>query len=453
MAKINFLLFLLSFVFPLSADSPTEIGTDAYVYGYPLITMEMTRKVMTNTAFPNGMRVPMGQFGHARTYPDAKFNEVTAPNADTLYSVAWLDLTKEPYILHLPDVGDRYYLMPMISAWTNVFADPGTRTTGTKEGNYAITGPNWIGTLPDGVKEYKSPTNMVWILGRTYCSGTPEDYKKVHALQDQYTLTPLSSYGKSYSPPKGRVDPTINMSMSVRDQVNRLDANTYFSMLAALMQKNPPAAQDLQILARMSQIGIIPGKPFTLGNNAAALANAPLRGQEKIQAYQMTEVPLVNGWMMTLNAGDFGTDYLERAFVASIGLGVNLPEDAVYPSTTVDSDGALLDGTNQYVLHFTKEQIPPVKGFWSLTLYNHQYFFYDNPLNRYTLSPRDSLKYNADGSLDLYIQNSSPGKKKESNWLPAPKRPFVLMLRLYWPEPSVLTGHWTPPAIVNYHSD
>src|SRR5262245_16442824 len=188
-----------------------EIGVDAYVYGYSLVTMEYTRRVMTNTAEPKGTHAPMGQFVRMREYPNAKFRDVTAPNADTLYSTAWLDLSREPYVLSLPDMDDRYFLMPMLDGWTNVFEVPGTRTTGNKAQTYAITGPGWKGNLPEGVKELKFPTNMVWILGRTYCTGTPDDYKACHAVMDKYDLRPLSAYGRSYTPSAGKVDPAIDM--------------------------------------------------------------------------------------------------------------------------------------------------------------------------------------------------------------------------------------------------
>jgi hypothetical protein len=227
-----------------SAEEVSRIGRAAYVYGYPLVTMELTRRVMTNTASVSDKAAPMGQFRNLRTYPDAAFRAVTAPNADTLYSTAWLDLTKEPYILSLPDEEGRYYLMPMLSGWTDVFASPGKRTTGTGAQKFAITGPGWQGDLPDGVKQIEAPTNMVWILGRTYCTGTAEDYSAVHALQAQYELVPLSAYGKTYTPPKGKVGPKIDMQTAVRDQVNRLPASEYFALLAELMKSNPPAAAD-----------------------------------------------------------------------------------------------------------------------------------------------------------------------------------------------------------------
>ena len=439
---------------PVTAAEATALGTEAYIYGYPLITMEFTRRVTTNVVQPTGLRAPMGQFANARTYPDASFKDVTAPNADTLYSSAWLDLSKEPYVLSLPDEGDRYYLIPMLDGWTDVFQVPGKRTTGDKAQTYAITGPGWKGTLPQGVKEYKSPTSMVWILGRTYCTGTPEDYKAVHELQDQYKLVPLSAYGKPYAPPEGKVDPSIDMKTAVRDQVNGLTAEAYFSLLATLLKDNPPAKADAPMVAKLTKLGIVPGQAFDaskLGNEAAkALADVPKLGFEKIMGHFKEAGRMENGWTFSTKTGLYGTDYLQRAFVTAIGLGANRPQDAVYPTSEADAEGKPYSGANKYVMHFPKGQLPPVNGFWSLTMYNGEYFFVANPLNRYSISARQNLKANADGSTDLYIQNESPGADKESNWLPAPTDKFILMLRLYWPKeknPSIVNGTWKIPAV------
>jgi hypothetical protein len=430
------------------------IGTDAYIYGYPLVTMEMTRRVMTNVAVPTGMHAPMGQFALMREYPTAAFRDVTAPNADTLYSVAWLDLSREPYIFSIPDAHGRYFLMPMLDAWTTVFQVPGTRTTGTKAQRYAITGPRWKGTLPAGVVEYKSPTNLVWILGRTYCTGTPEDYKKVHEFQDQLSLVPLSGYGKSYTPPPGHVDPRIDMKTAVRDQVNALDAEAYFKLMAELMKNNSPTAADAPFVAKISRIGIVPGQDFDITKldsaTAAAIRKVPDLAQAKIKSSIPSVSTAVNGWNMFRKTGVYGTDYLDRAVITAFGLGANRPEDAVYPISLRTPDGKPYDGANRYVMHFDKGGLPPVKGFWSLTMYNSEFFFVENPLNRYTLSERNKLKFNADGSVDLYLQAANPGLSKESNWLPAPNGKFVLMLRLYWPNetaPTILDGTWKPPAV------
>lgn len=430
------------------------IGIEAYIYGYPLVTMEITRRVGTNVTEPDGFRAPMGQFANLRDYPTAAFKIVTAPNADTLYSSAWLDVSKEPYILSLPDEDGRYYLMPMLSAWTDVFQVPGKRTTGTKAQTYAITGPNWVGKLPDGITEYKSPTSLIWIIGRTYCTGTPEDYKAVHIIQDKYSLVPLSSYGKPYTPNKGKINPDIDMKTPPRDQVKQMDAGTYFKMMATLMKDNPPSKADSLIVEKMAKIGLSPGKDFDISKISSSVAKglekAPKAALEKIQSQFDKAGTSVNGWEIFTNTGVYGTDYLNRAIITMLGLGANRPQDAVYPTSKKDADGNLYRGDNKYVIHFKKGQLPPVNGFWSLTMYNSEFFFIENPLNRYTLSQRNEFKLNVDGSIDLYLQNESPGKDKESNWLPAPKGEFVLMLRLYWPKednPTILNGTWQPPAV------
>ncbi len=436
----------------LTEDQALQMGTEVYIYGYSLVTMDVTRSVMTNVKSLEGLRAPMGQFVNAREYPNASFRDVTAPNADTLYSSAWINVGQEPYVLQVPDEGDRYYLMPMLSGWTDVFADPGTRTTGTKAQTFAIVGPNWKGTLPKGMKELISPTNMVWIIGRTYCTGTPEDYKAVHQLQDQYKLVPLSAFGKDYTPPEGKVDPNIDMKTPVRDQVNALPAKDYFNRLALLLKDNPPAKEDAQMVATMAKLGIKPGEEFDVGKLDAqiqkGLEKSIKAGQEAIMNHFKNAGVEKNGWTFSTKTGKYGTDYLQRAFIAAVGLGANLPQDAIYPTTTVDSQGNKLNGANKYTIHFNKGELPPVKGFWSLTMYDDKYFFTDNALNRYTLSARNDLKKNEDGSVDLLIQHESPGKDKESNWLPAPAGDFILMLRFYWPEDAIINGTWAPPAVV-----
>ena len=427
------------------------LATDAYIYGYPLVTMEMTRRVITNVARPEGTKAPMGHIIKLRQYPDASFRDVTAPNADTLYTTAFVDVGKEPWVLSIPDMKGRYALFPMLDGWTDVFEVPGKRTTGTKAQTYAITGPGWKGTLPPGVREYKSPTSIVWILGRIYCTGTPEDYKAVHELQDQCKLVPLSSYGKPYTPPEGKVDPSIDMKTAVREQVNRMNAKEYFSLLSQLLKTNPAA--DAPALARFAKIGLVPGKDFDAAKlNADFIKRIPEVGFDRImvQFKLNKEVKDVNGWGFTTKTGIYGTDYLMRALVTAIGLGANRPQDAVYPTSLKDSEGRPYEGTNKYVMHFPKGQLPPVHGFWSLTMYNDKYFFVSNPINRYSISARQKLKSNPDGSTDLYIQKDSPGPDKESNWLPAPAGKFVLMLRMYWPDerkPSIVNGSWTIPAV------
>ena len=353
-------------------------------------------------------------------------------------------------------MGDRYFLLPMLDGWTDVFQVPGKRTTGDKAQKYAITGPGWSGTLPAGVTEYKSPTAMVWILGRIYCTGTPQDYAAVHALQDKFTLVPLSSYGKPYTPPPGVVDPTVvETGKSVRDLVDAMDITTYFNYLAQLMKTNPPSAADAPIVAQMAKIGLVPGQDFDPSKLGAfdkeALRAVPKAAQLRVMSHMKDMGKNINGWTFFTQTGLYGTQYLDRALITAIGLGANRPQDAIYPTSEKDAEGKEYNGTgNKYVMHIDKGQFPPVNGFWSLTMYDAGYFFVPNVLNRYTLSSRNKFVTNADGSVDLYLQADSPGKDKEANWLPAPKAKFIPMLRLYWPKetpPTILDGSWALPPV------
>jgi hypothetical protein len=266
---------------------------------------------------------------------------------------------------------------------------------------------------------------------------------------------PLSSYGKPYTPLPGEVDNALDMKTGVRDQVDHLEVNDYFNYLAKLMKTNPPTAEDAPMVATMAKIGLVPGQDFDPSKLGAfdkeAIKAVPKLGQVKIMEYFKKSAEPINGWViLTKDVGQYGTDYLQRALVTAIGLGANRPKDAIYPTSEKDADGKEYDGTKNYVMHIEKGQMPPVDGFWSLTMYDAKFFFVPNPINRYTVSSRSKFMPNADGSVDLYLQSDSPGKAKEANWLPTPKAKFIPMLRLYWPKetpPSILDGTWKPPAI------
>ena len=443
----------------VKAEEAKSAASDVYTFAYPLVTMEYTRRISTNVAAPGAAQAPMGQWAKLRSYPAVDNHAVTAPNADTYYTIVWLDVSKEPWIISVPDMHGRYFLLPMLDGWTNVFADPGARTTGTGAQTFAITGPGWSGTLPAGVPEYKSSTGMVWLLGRIYCTGTPEDSKIVHDLQDKMSAVPLSSYGKKYTPPAATVDAAIDMKTETRAQVDALDGGAYFKLFAELLKANPPVAADSEIVAKMAKIGITPGQDFDIAkldsSTRKGIMDAVKPAQEKIMGF-MKEAPIAgdakidNGWFFTTKTGLYGTNYRMRALITAIGLGANRPEDAIYPTSDGPDIIKKYSGANKYVLHFAKGGTPPVKGFWSITMYDSAYFFVPNPINRYTVSSRSKFTANADGSVDVYVQNESPGKAKEANWLPAPKGRFILMMRLYWPSPtppSILDGSWKPPAV------
>jgi len=433
-----------------AADRTHEIGTQAYIYAYPMILMEITRRVMTNVEAPSASRMPMNRFGHLRAFPDHTMREVVRPNADTLYSLAWFDVSKEPQVLSISDTGGRYYMLPMLDMWTDIIAAPGSRTSGTKAANFAIVGPTWRGSLPDGVETVRSPTSIGWILGRTQTNGAA-DYENVHRIQDGYKLTPLGRWGKPYTPPaKSPVNPTWDMKTPPPVQVARMSAKDYFELFAKLLKDNPPHEFDWNMVEQLKQIRIIPGEDFSFSELSAEKQKALERAvgdAQKIIAAAL-QVEAVNGWQTARELmGTYGTSYSRRAYIALIGLGANVPEDAVYPMSKVDSNGKPYDGSQRYVLHFDKGELPPVRGFWSLSMYDEKMYFADNPIRRYAIGDRDKLQFNKDGSLDIYIQHASPGKNRESNWLPAPKGRFDLILRAYWPMLEVLTGGWNPPAV------
>jgi hypothetical protein len=445
----------------LSPSQARQIAEDAYVYGYSLITTEVTRVQMSNVPKVEGLTGPMGQFVNVPKYPPADYRGVSAPNADTLYSIGWADLS-EPQVFSHPDMGGRYYLFEVVDLWmSDSKSSPSKRTADGKVANYLFTGPGWKGGVPVEMKHIPIATRYMVILGRTYADGTEQDYNAVHALQAQYKFTPLSAWGKPYTPVAPPVNSNPGFSMTDKPQTVILAMGTegYFSLMAKLMAAAaPPAAGDAPMVTRMARIGIVPGKPFEMSKLdpavQAALNDIPQSALKKIEANKDALGGMVNGWTVTEGLGTYGPgDYLKRAVVAAFGWPANQEDDAVYPYTEVDSKGQKLTGANKYTLTFAKGATPPVKGFWSITMYliDNGWWFVPNPLNKFTVSPRDNPKPNADGSLTLYFQNESPGADKEANWLPAPKGDFLPMLRMYYPaktSPSILNGSWKPPAVV-----
>jgi hypothetical protein len=438
----------------LRAQQAAEAAVQAVIYGLPLVLMDITMRKTTNASPARRLARPVNQFAHLRAFPTAAFKDVVRANVDTLYSSAFLDLAREPLVLSVPDTHGRYYLLPMLDAWTNVFATPGSRTTGTKPGKFVITGPRWNGTVPQGLQQLKSPTDMVWILGRTQTNG-PQDYPAVHSIQDGYALVPLSQYARRFTPPDGSFDPSVDMNTPPVEQVRKMSATQFFSTLASLLKTNPPPASDAPMLDTLAQIGIKAAEPFEPANLdplvSTALESSVAGALEKLQETQKRFGTLVNGWHLPPNnLGDYGSDYASRAVIALIAFGANLPADAVYPTTYVDADTNPLHGANRYVLHFDSGLTPPANAFWSVTLYDSESFFVDNPINRYAISSWMPLRLNNDGSLDLYLQHKSPEKHQQPNWLPAPQGAFNVTMRIYWPKvrgPSICDGSWVPPAV------
>jgi hypothetical protein len=438
------------------------IGVDAYVYFYPLLSMDISRKQFTNIEpgkeFGKG---PMNMVVSVPSYPPADFKGVVRSNFDTLYSIVWLDLTKEPMVISAPDTDGRYYLLPMLDMWTDVFASPGWRTTGTTAATYLVTPPGWRPDLrdkfteefelPKDTQRITAPTPYAWVIGRTKTDGPP-DYPAVQKIQAGLKAVPLSEWGKAPMPVQVKIDPAVDMKTAPKTQVDTMPAAKYFAYAAELLKLNPPHLTDEPILAQMRRIGIVPGQSFDFEKLPPAVKKALDGAPEAAQALMQWKLPtlarVANNWSMNTDTmGVYGNYYLKRAIVAQQGLGANVPEDAVYPLNLGDDAGRPLDGANKYTMHFAKEALPPVRAFWSITLYDQDGFQVGNTLNRFAVSSWMPFKYNSDGSLDLYFQSESPGKDKEANWLPAPKGPFNLTMRLYSPKADVLTGKWNPPAV------
>jgi hypothetical protein len=453
--------FLLAQATTIRADdkadklTPAEakaVAQEAYVFGLPLVYIAVQLETQTNVAKPQGGRAPFGQFAHYREFPDAANKQVVGLNVDTLYSFANLDLAAELIVLSVPPMGDRWWLMQIIDAWNDVPAAPGARTVGGEGGNFALVGPNWKGELPDGLKEYRVDTNLCMIGGRTYTAGKA-DYDAVHKIQDQYKLTPLSKWGTDYTPPATvPIRPGVDAKTPVPTQAFKMPAEQFFNRLSELLVNNPAREADAPIMARIAKLGIVPGAKFKMDAFDAdirkAIDEGVGAGQQAIRDGESKMGEMVNGWQIARDLGRYGTKYTYRATWTFFGVGGNLVEDAIYPLALVDSDGKQLKCGNKYVLHLAKNQIPPVNAFWSLTMYGEDSYLVDNVLNRYSLGDRSKCRFGEDGSLTLYLQNESPGKDKEDNWLPAPKvGAFKLALRLYGPKKEVTTGTWKPPAV------
>jgi hypothetical protein len=435
----------------VDAETAYAIGVEGYTFLYPLVLMDITRRQITNTEKVSfaPLRSPADVFLNIPTFPPAEFRAVVRPNFDTLYSSAFLDLRKEPKIVSVPAAGDNYYLLPMYDMFGEVFASPGSRTTGGDPGDFAICPPGWAGKLPAGLRRYDAPSKWVWIIGRTEASVAT--FGKVHEFQSGLKITPLSAWPGDPPTVTGKVDASVDDKTEPLRQVFAMDAEGFFSYASELLEEHGPHFQDYPILDRLARVGFHINETFDLTSSnqvvQEALTKAVPAAQKKITERQHSIGSLVNGWrMVTENIGNYGTDYLQRACVELVGLGANLPEDAMYPLVFTDADGNPFDGRSRYVWHLGKDNLPPVQAFWSLTLYDAEGYQVANELNRFAIGDRDELQFNDDGSLDIYVQHDTPSEGP-SNWLPAPEGGFNLCARLYYPKAEALDGTWKPPAV------
>ena len=423
------------------------LGAEAYLYGYPLVMMETTR-------VHSGQFIgPENQLRLVRQFPDANFKDVVRPNVDTLYTTAFISMKDGPWVFEMPANTERYELMPFMDAWTNVFASPGTRTSGTAAATYLLTGPGWQGDVPVGMQRLQSPTDMVWLIGRTQTNGVA-DYASVHRLQDRLRLKKLGPYNKPNASTPDAWQRSTMPAVPPVVQMRNMTTADFYERLIGLMVANPASADDAPMLQRLAAVQLVPGQAVSLNAlNKACFALGRWLADYKVHKVLSTKATDGTWSSPPLNLGAYGTDYNTRAAVAMVGLGANLPQDALYPNTSLDHEGKQLMGDQRYRLHFKANQLPPVKAFWSITAYGADEFLIDNPLKRYALGDRDALSFNADGSLDIWIQASAPDTPaKRSNWLPVKDQaPFLLNARLYWPKDDALNGGWKMPPVERLH--
>jgi hypothetical protein len=355
-------------------------------------------------------------------------------------------------VVTLPDTGNRYVVMQAMNMWTDNFMSVGTRTPETKFGNFLIAGPKWNGTAPADVKgTFRCSTRYAWVLVQMSCA-SPAEYPEINALQDQLKITPLSAWGKPYTPPDNvPINPNVDTTATPYDQVRLMTGTMFFKRLAQALKDNPPYPADTAALEKLKKIGVEPSSDF----DPSKLDPEVLKGINKTPPLVWMEFATgpysektVDGWLYIMNLGRYGTDYKTRAFCAYVGLGALCKEDAIYPSCFVDGDGKVLDGAAKYVMHFHKGQLPPSNvGVWSVSQYREN-FYVPNPINRYGILSSMPLKYNSDGSLDIYLQKDSPGPDKESNWLPnPPSDPFNLTVRVYQAKKEILDGTYKLPPV------
>ena len=426
------------------------LGAEAYIYGYPLVIMDVTR---ANAALTLG---PENELHRVRRFPDAGFKDVVRPNVDTLYTNAFIDMAQGPWVFEMAANAQRYEVMPFMDAWTNIFAALGTRSGGTAGGRYLLAGRDWQGEVPAGLKLLRAPTRIVWLIGRTQTHGVA-DYAQVHRLQDGINLRSLADWKADLqadrSPAAAAWQPVAKAATQPLPPVQQLKAmasEEFFKRLALLLVDNPPAEADGPMVLKLARLGLGPGRLPDWGwADRRAVGLGRWIADWKVARELKQPRDLLRGWATPpAMLGHYGTFYNTRAVVAMVGLGANLPADAMYPNTRIDDRGSALDGSHRYRLHFKAGELPPVHAFWSVTAYGADDFLIDNPLQRHALGDRDPLKLNADGSLDLWVQAAPPPPDKLGNWLPVKAgAPFLLNARLYWPKPAALNGDWGMPVV------
>jgi hypothetical protein len=436
----------------LTEEDTQRIAEDIYIYGYPLLLMEITKRMLTATPYPTLHSAPVNQFAHGRFPPRPDEKSGIHANADCLTSSAWLDLAKEPIVLTIPAC-DRYHLLSCFSGWHQIFDTCSPRNSGTHGGHFALVPPRWRGKMPAAVKPLVAPTEMVWIRGLLEVRGA-EDADVVHNLQDQFRLSPLSEWDHQPVPHSVPFRLDVNQKTTPQEQVATFDARSFYTRLSRLMQRNPAQPCDAEIIAEFVRIGFFPGEDFAFemlpGQTARAMQRAVEPAQVKIADAEKKSAlaRTLPHWSLQTHPDPYHKSYLDRAAFARSGVFSAMPEDILCFHTSVDHTGEPLKGTHRYVINFARDMSPPVNAFWSITLYDARQQLVLSNTRRNAIGNWDRLRLNSDNSLSVHIQHEWPGEAEDYNWLPSPRDVFSLALRMYWPKREALTGIWRPPALI-----
>jgi hypothetical protein len=393
---------------------------------------------------------PLNSLAMLHDYIEPQERIVACPNQDVVYGFGILSLDKEPVVVQVPDFGDRFWVYQIGDQRTDGFAELG-KMYGSEAGFYLLVGPDWEGTPPDGIKKvFRSPTKIGYVVPRAFLNDTSEDKAAVQPVINQIMMYPLSEYTGEIKTKDWTKIPKFPSQAEGEEEVKWVVPEKFFDQLPDVLKEVPPLPGEEPIYALIQSV--LDAASKDAGIKAAldqAAVDADANIVKPLFQFRNYGIPLPANWTTINNGADFGTDYFTRTAVAKSNIFVNQAVETKYFYQDLDSTGARLNGSKRYTVTFAKGELPPVKGFWSLTLYNEHHFFHPNDLKRYSLGTKNkNLKYNPDGSLTLYVQAEPPGEDKMSNWLPAPEGDFSLYVRAYWPEASVLEGKWTPPPVV-----
>jgi hypothetical protein len=431
------------------------VAREAYLWGWSLVNARHRRASFARAPEPGyqGGVLPAAPTGYVSMLtdyitPDQRF--VAHPNQDVVYGFGFAAVDKDPIVVQVPDFGDRFWVTAIYDARSDEFSNLG-KQYGTKPGMFLVVGPNWKGETPAGITAVlRSPTDLVGMAPRVFMDDTPEDRVAIQALLNQVLIYPLSKYTGTMQTKEWKKAPSFGPAAQKGTETRWVDPNTFFDELPEVLNEVPPLPGEEGMYARFRALLDAAAKD---PGAKATLKQVALDSESKLIPplfnFVNNGVPIGNGWTTPANGARFGYDYLTRTATSKSNMYVNQPEETRYFFLDLDSNGKRLNGNNRYTVTFPPGQTPPANGFWSLTMYDKNHFFIPNAIKRYSLGTKNKgLKTNPDGSLTIYVQATSPGKDKESNWLPAPRDVFSTTIRTYWPKPEVLEGRWTPPPAI-----